>query len=129
MGDEKQKLSPCEDGLLRAMQALDNQIARATHRAPAEREAHGVQKWQPIEDRIERVCAFILDLIGQDEARLDSVLVLAQAYTKALSLLVDELGPQGLGELRSAYSLAAARGLSRDSRRIEDVLGGTAELC
>ncbi len=129
MAERAERLTPLEEGILKTMQALDNQIARATERSPSQREVHGVQKWQPIEERVERTCAFVLDLLGDDQVKLDSLLVLAQSYTKALSLLVEELGPEGLGELRARYSLSAGERISRDARRVEQVLSGGVEVC
>jgi len=45
MTKKKPKAPPLEQGLLTAMKAIDNQIAREMQRSPAEREAPGMQKW------------------------------------------------------------------------------------
>ena len=124
MTNKKGRLPPLEEGLLTALQAIDSQIAREMQRDPGARDIRGVQKWEPFEKRIERVTGFVLDQVGDDRVKLDSVLVLSQALAKSLSLLVDELGREGLGEVRSGYCLVAAEALLREINRIKDVLGG-----
>lgn len=126
---EKEKNRPLlEQGLSTALQALDSQIARAIQRSPAEREVHGVQKWDPIQQRVETVCAHVLNGIGDEEFTLDGVLVLAQAFTKGLALLVDELGEEGLGAIRSKYCAAALESIVTDGERSLRQLRGRAEL-
>jgi hypothetical protein len=107
-----------EDGLLQAMKAIDNQIARAMQRTPSERETLGVQKWEPYDSRVESVAAFVLQELGDAEVSLDSLLVLAQAFTKALYLVCDDLGTEGLGEVRVRYCLEAMHKISRDSQKV-----------
>jgi hypothetical protein len=111
-----------EAGLLQAMRAIDNQIARAMQRAPAEREVHGVQKWEPYAARVEGIAGFLLEEIGDTNVGLDSLLVCAQAFTKALQLVCDELGPEGLGDVRTAYCLDAMRHITRDAQLVIDGL-------
>ena len=111
-------------GLLQAMQAIEAQIARAMQRTPAQRELHGVQKWQPYNERIERISAQILDAINDAEAGLDSVLVLAQSLVKALTLIVDDMGAEGLGDLRAEYCRAALDAIARDADRGAELLKG-----
>lgn len=106
-----------EEGLLQAMKALDTQIARAMQRTPAEREVHGVQKWEPYETRVENLTAFVLNELGDNTVSLDSLLVLSQAFTKALRLACDDLGPGGLGAVRSSYCIDALQKIARDASR------------
>ncbi|MFN8389054.1 MAG: hypothetical protein U0136_02040 [Bdellovibrionota bacterium] len=128
MTKKEAKIPPLEEGLLRAMQALDNQIARAMERTPAEREAHGVQKWEPITERIERVCVFLMNALGDDEVKLDSLVILSQAFAKALTLVTDDLGEEGLGKLRTAYCLNAFEQIAADAERGRAALKHDAEL-
>ncbi len=107
-----------EQGLLQAMKAIDNQIARAMQRTPAERDAHGVQKWEPYNTRVENVTAFLLEELGENSTSLDSLLVFAQAFPKALHLLVHDLGREGLGDIRTAYCLEAMKGVERDAQEV-----------
>ena len=104
-----------EQGTLLLMQALDSQIARDLERSPVEREVHGVQKWKPYDERVERLAGFVLEALGDNEVGLDSLLVCARAFAKSLQLAVEELGVEGLGELRTAYCFAALEDLSRTS--------------
>jgi hypothetical protein len=106
-----------EEGLLQAMRAIDNQIARALQRTPAEREAHGVQKWEPYEARVEDLVAFILNQLGDSTASLDSLFVLSQAFTKALRLASEDLGADGLGAMRSAYCIDAMEKIGLDASK------------
>ena len=130
MGKKKKTNSPkgaplMESGLLQCMKALDNQIAREMQRSPEEREAHGVQKWEPYNTRIERVVTLLLNELGADNITLDSVLVLTQALSKTMSITVDDLGEEGLGNVRSTYCLKACEALSFDTERALNVLRGT----
>jgi hypothetical protein len=125
---EEAPLSPLEEGLLRAMTAIDKQVAREMQRTPSELEVHGVQKWEPYQKRIEFISSFILNSLGDEQAQLDSVLVLSQAFTKSLTLLVADLGVEGLGKLRSDYALAAAESISKDTFKIGQMLKGTEQL-
>ena len=106
-----------EDGLLQAMKAIDNQVARAMQRTPAERDVHGVQKWEPYEIRVEQVAAFVLNALGNDDVTFDSMVVLAQAFTKALRLSIVDLGEAGLGKMRSAYCLDAMDKIQNDASK------------
>ena len=125
---ESEQRSPLEDGLIRAMRSLDVQIARALERSPAEREEKGVQKWEPIAQRVETVCSFLLDRLGDDEVRLDSVVVLAQSFAKLLTLVADDLGSEGLGAMRTSYCLAAADSIERDLLRLRSKLDGATHI-
>jgi hypothetical protein len=128
MAKNEEKLPPLEEGLQMAMRALDNQIARAMERTPAEREVHGVQKWEPLSQRVERVCVYVMNALGDKDIQLDSLLVLAQAFPKALALLVDDLGEEGLGKLRTAYCLSALEQIALDAERGRSLLKGQIEL-
>jgi hypothetical protein len=112
-----------EQGLLSAMRALDNQIARQMERSPADREASGVQKWEPYQLKIEQVCALMIKAFGEDDVRLDSVLIVAQAMTKSLYLISEELGEAGLGAVRSGYCRTALNAILRDAERGLQQLG------
>jgi hypothetical protein len=122
-------LPPLEGGLLQAMRALDNQIARAMERTPAEREVSGVQKWTPYAERVELVSTFLLESFGDEEVKLDSVLILAQAFPKVLAILSDELGREALGKVRSAYVEAVLENLEREmGRAVRSIKGGETGL-
>ena len=114
MSDDYGKL---EDGLIQAMQALDNQIARAMQRTPAQRESEGVLKWGPYDVRIERITTTILQEIAQTTVSLDSLLVCSQAFSKALYLLITELEREGLGSVRVEYCRDALEKIRTDAER------------
>jgi hypothetical protein len=107
-----------EQGLIQAMKAIDNQVARAMQRTPAEREAHGVQKWEPYISRVEHLSAFLLEELGSQTVSLDSLVVLVQAFSKAMKLAVSDLGRDGLGEMRSSYCLDAMQKVERDAQEV-----------
>jgi hypothetical protein len=99
----KQPKTPVlEESLLAALGAIDNQIRRAMERSPKEREIYGVQKWKPYDDRIEKICTFLLSNYGE-KFELDSLLVILRSSMKTLGILCEELGTEGMGEMRSAY--------------------------
>jgi hypothetical protein len=106
-----------EEGLLQAMHAIDNQVARAMQRSPEEREVMGVQKWEPYDTRVEQVTAYVLNELGDNSVALDSVLVLAQAFTKALRLATEDLGADGLGSVRTAYCVDTMEKIQRDASK------------
>ena len=64
----------------------------------------------------------VLDELGHDNVKLDSLIVLSQAMTKALYLLIEELGEEGLGTLRSAYCRQTIEAVERDCSRAAAVL-------
>lgn len=111
-----------EAGLLTAMQSLDKQITRELQRSPAELEQHGVLKWEPINTRVERVVGLILDYFEERRVELDSSMVLAQAFTKALGLIVQDLGQDGLGKVRGAYCLDTLERVKTDAERALQLL-------
>lgn len=117
-----EQIGKLEQGLLQAMNAIDNQVARAMQRTPAQRETHGVQKWQPYAVRVEHITAFLLEEVGTNSTTLDSILVLSQAFTKALQLIVSDLGKSGLGEVRAEYCLDAMEKVSRDAQEVMSAL-------
>lgn len=106
-----------EEGLLQAMKAIDNQIARSMQRTPEQREIHGVQKWEPYDTRVENIAAFVLNELGAESITLDGMIVLAQAFTKSLRLICDDLGVEGLGAVRSSYCLNAMEKIELDAHR------------
>ena len=121
--------SNLEGGLLQAMKALDNQIARSLERTPAEREKSGVQKWQSYSERVEGVSTFILDAFADEEVGLDSLLVLTQSFPKVLSILCDELGRDGLGEVRTSYVESVLESLEREAgRALRQLKQGSGDL-
>lgn len=122
MSSKPHKPAPLEAGLLQAARALDTQISRRMQRSPEEREVHGVQKWEPIQEKVEEVASIIIEQFGEDQVQLDSILVLAQAYSKALFILASELGEEGLGDMRSRYCREAFTALIRDAERGVGVL-------
>jgi hypothetical protein len=111
----QKKSPPLSEGLLTALRALDNQIAREMQRSPEQQERSGVQKWEPIQKRVELVCALLLNALGERQIALDGIVVLAQAMPKALLLLTQDLGEEGLGKLRTAYCNAAFESIQRDA--------------
>jgi len=113
---------PLFDGVHRSLRAVDSQIAREMQRTPAEREVHGVTKWQPMSKRVELLSAFFLDHIGdpatsEDAFSFEALLVMAQSTVKALSLLVQDLGEADLGDLRSQYARDALNSMQFDVER------------
>lgn len=125
----QEKVSRAEEGLRQAMQAVDSQVAREVFRRdPAEKEKHGVQNWAPVDERIERTSSFILNMLGENEVQLESLLVFAQAFPKVLQLLVEDLGEDGLGQVRTAYCLEAAKRIAQTAERTAEALKGPAAL-
>lgn len=120
--------SPLEDGLLVAMQAIDKQISREMQRTPREREEKGVQKWEPFQTRIERIAALVIDSLGDDSITIDPVLVLSQAYTKCLQLIISDLERDGLGEVRASYCITAMENISLDADKALRMLRGSTDL-
>jgi hypothetical protein len=123
MSKQRIESEPLEIGLRQALQALDNQIAREMQRSPSERESRGVLKWEPIESRVERVSAYLLSLFGE-EIQLDSLMVLSQALVKTLSLVVEDCGAEGLGEVRSRYIERIAEAIVRDATAMRSSVTG-----
>lgn len=110
------------EGLGQMLKAVERQIAREMQRSPEERERLGVQKWDPFLDRIEKIAAASVEKFGTQQVGLDSLIVASQALTTALQLVVEELGREGLGELRSAYCMWACENLERSILRIQSTL-------
>ncbi len=115
MDEKKQKITPLEEHLISAMRAIDNQVAREMQRTPSERDTHGVQKWEPYAKRVELIASLALNHVGSNDSELDSVLVLSQAYVKALVLLVNDLGQDGLGKVRTDYCTKVLSTIMSDS--------------
>lgn len=123
-----EKLTPLDEGLLRALRAIDSQVAREMQRTPAELEKLGVQKWEPFNKRIENIAAFLIDNISEQNIQLDSLLVLSQALAKVLKIFSEDLGEDGLGKIRTAYMRWALENLSRDSYEALRALGAEGQL-
>ena len=113
----QQKLPPLQAGLITAMRALDNQVSRQMQRTPAELEKHGVQKWEPYQQRVEALSSFILESLAHRHVELDSILILSQALVKGLSLHVQEMEEEGLGKVRTMYCVSALENITRDAER------------
>ena len=111
-----------QEQILASLHALDSQVARAMQRTPKEREEHGVEKWQPFQERVERVTEVILQGFADERCKLDGVLIMAEAYAKGLRMLVEELGMEGLGEVRSRYCGVAFANIEREIRAAKMVL-------
>jgi len=114
MAKKKEQQQPLEEGILKAMRALDSQIARRMQRTPTEREAEGVQKWAPYALKVEELTALMMNALGDEEITLDSILVFSQALTKALKLIIEDLESDGLGQIRSGYCQATLEKITRD---------------
>jgi hypothetical protein len=115
-------LGKFEQGLLDALKAIDNQIARELQRTPAEREEFGVKKWEAYNQRVENTTSFLLNLCGDDRITLDGLIVLSQALTKALRMVAEDLELEGLGKVRTEYLQATFKALAEDSRRGQKIL-------
>lgn len=116
MKEQRDKLPILEESLLEALKALDNQIAREMQRDAKAQEQHGVQKWEPFQTRIERLCSFLLNCLGDQSIDLDGIIVLTQTFSKTLSLVSDDLGEDGLGKVRSEYVRSTFENLERDAK-------------
>lgn len=119
MEPPKDKLTPLEQSILNAAKALDNQILRATQRDASQRAIHGTQKWEPYQTRIENLCSFLMNSLGEQEISLDGLIVLAQAFSKTLCLVTADLGADGLGEVRSDYIKATFENLEKDAHSVK----------
>ena len=119
-----QKYTKLEEGLLQCMRALDKQVSRELQRTPTELETKGTRKWEPLENRVETVAAFLVQSLGEQAIELDSILIMAQALSKTLCLVVEDLGEKGLGKVRTEYCLSAGENIKRDSERIVEGCGG-----
>lgn len=130
MGGKKRssKRAPVEDGFLKALKALDNQVARELQRSPAEREIHRLQRWEPYERRVEQVSILLLDLLGEEQVQLDSLFITAQAMTKALQIVAHDLGEEGLGKMRTGYCIDTMEKISTDAHRTLALLRDTHNL-
>lgn len=124
----KAKLPPLEGGLLTALKAIDNQVARAMQRSPEEKEEQGVQKWEPYNTRVENITALLLNALGDGDIELDGLLVLSQATSKTLNMLVGDLGEAGLGKMRSSYCREALKNIGDDISRAVDELQDTRSI-
>ena len=122
MSKEQPVRSHYEELLLRAMRAIDNQIAREMQRSPAELEEHGVKKWEPMEKRAELTVSTVLNSLGDNEIQCESVLVIAQALCKVIFLVTEDLGPDGLGKVRAEYFREAIRKITRDMQHADKAL-------
>ena len=127
-GKENIKLSVLEESLVRALQAIDNQIAREMQRAPEKLEVHGVQKWEPYQSRIEGIAAFLIDQINGGEIQLDSLIVMSQAVVKGMEIVLSDLGEDGLGKVRANYCRAAMEFIATTAESAKQQLGVRREI-
>lgn len=109
------------------LQAIDNQVARQMQRTPEEREEQGVQKAEPLQSRMEKLVEFILQEFGEQSIGLDGILVASEAFPKALRMIVEELGEDGLGEMRSRYCRKVFEAIERDVLRTVQEIGSPGE--
>lgn len=128
MDSKQEKRSLLEENLVKVLSAIDTQIAREMQRTPAQREDHGVQKWEPYQKRVELIVSRVLNSLGDQEVTLDGVLVFAQAMSKTLLLAVEDLGADGLGKVRSSYCEAAMQNIAQDVSRGLQMLRQGGEL-
>jgi hypothetical protein len=128
MDPKQEKRSLLEENLVKVLSAIDTQIAREMQRTPAQREEHGVQKWEPYQKRVELIVSRVLNSLGDQEVTLDGVLVFAQAMSKTLLLAVEDLGADGLGRIRSSYCEAAMQNIAQDVSRGLQMLRQGGEL-
>lgn len=122
------KKSVLEEGLINALRAIDNQVAREMQRSPAQLEAHGVQKWEPYQSRIESIAALLIDNINAGEIQLDSLIVMSQAVVKAMEIILSDLGQDGLGEVRTHYCRAAMEFITVSAESAKQQLGLKREI-
>lgn len=113
---KEEKLPLLDESLIRALELIDSQIARAMERTPEQRDVGGVQKWKPLEERVERISTLLLDYYG-DRIQLDSVVVMSQVLVKVLGIVCQEMGQEGLGEVRSIYVQDALKKLEIEIQR------------
>src|SRR5687768_4499926 len=111
-----EKGEPLQAGLLRCMAAIDNQIARRMQRTPAEREAEGLRKWVPYNEKVEEISALLVGWLAEGKVEFDSLIVLSRALAKTLYIMVDELGEGDLGRVRSEACLSALEHMERDCK-------------
>jgi len=120
--ESSSSLSKLEAGLVQAMKAIDNQVARAMLRTPQERSQSGVRKWEPYESRVESIAAFILNSLGDDVVGMDSLFVLTQAFVKALRLVGEDLGEDGFGKVRLEYCIDTMERVETDAAKLLSLL-------
>ncbi len=129
MAGEPRNNDNIREFLVKALKGVDTQIAREMQRTPVERELHGVQKWEPMRKRIESISVSLIDNFNDQTVNLEAILVLSSALTKALSLIVQDLGVEGLGKIRVNYCRDLFEQIERDITHAETSLHvGTDEL-
>lgn len=106
-----------ETNLLALLHNLDTQVARAMQRTPAELEEEGLNKQSIYLEKIEKISQIVLSAVADTTNQLDSLLILSQALSKALFLIVEELGQENLGKTRSLYCLQALENIEHDVGR------------
>ncbi|MCI5065295.1 hypothetical protein MRY87_06190 [bacterium] len=124
MGTKKRSKISLEEALCRFLSQLDSQVARDMQRSPEREELEGVQKWEPYRKRVERVTALVLEGFGEAEVNLDSLLISAEAFMRALRILTEELGEDGLGTVRSGYVREICKAVERDLLLTKETLIG-----
>ena len=124
---KENKMPPLEAGLLTAMHALDNQVLRMMQRTPSETESQGVQKWEPFNQKSQQISDFVLNAFACRQVELDSVMVFARAFTDSLSRIIEELGEDGLGKIRSTYCCATIDEMTSSVKAARLALHGISE--
>jgi hypothetical protein len=125
---ENQFNGPLFDGLLVALKAIDTQVARELQRTPSQREVHGVAKTAPYQKRVELVASYVLQTFSDRSITLDGILVLAQAFSKAMLLLSEDLDRETLGKVRSDSCKEALEKIRLDCERGIAAISGGCDL-
>jgi hypothetical protein len=129
---EKNQQHSLEGSLIRALRLIDSQISREMLRSPAQREEHGVTKWEPMSKRTELLTSTFLDHLGDhtksdQEFSIESLLVVAQAIVKSLSLIAQDLGEEQLGTIKTWYFKDSLAKINFDVERANQALGQVGE--
>ena len=128
MSRSNPKIPPLQAGLLAALSALDNQVARDMQRSPQEIEREGVNKWAVYERKIEEVANILLDEFESKNIELDGLLITAAALTKSMQIIVEDLGSDNLGKMRTDYCRKISNSIADTIRRVQAVLNDSHEL-
>lgn len=127
--NKKSKQAPLEEGLLKALKAIDNQVLRLMQKDIKTRDEHGIKKLHIFDQKVEDISSLLLNALGDKEIDLDSVVVLSQALVKVLSFVVSDLGKDGLGKVRTENSLHALNNIERDLMNALAEIFGDSNLC
>lgn len=117
-----------QSALIDFLRSLDNQVAREMQKAPADRREGGALKWEPYQKRVELTTSMLLESLATEEIQLDSLLISYQSFSKALLMYIEELGPEGLGRIRTEYCRKALSEAALDLNRAEHEVNDRKEL-